>query len=91
MSKSVRRAGIVLALAALGTAGLIYVGVRQSMGTTCEVCITYNGRTACRTARGADQREAATTATQNACAFLAGGMTQTVQCQSRQPDSMTCE
>ncbi len=91
MSRSVRRAVIVLVLAALATVGLIAVGVRQSMSTTCEVCITFEGGSACRTAAGATEREATTTATSNACAFLASGMTRSVQCQNRLPDSVDCK
>jgi len=82
---------ILLGVAALATVGLIVVGVRQSLGAGCEVCVTFQDRTACRSAVGADEREATTTAIQNACAFLAGGMTQTVQCQNREPDSVVCE
>ena len=91
MNKSVRRAVIALAIAALATAGLILMGVRQSMGATCEVCVTYNGQTACRTAAGTDEEEATRTAQQNACALISAGMTQTIQCQNRVPDSVTCE
>ncbi len=78
-------------LAALATVGLLVLGVRQSMSVGCEVCVTFQGRTECRRAIGADEREATTTAIQNACAFLAAGMTQTVQCQNRAPDSVVCD
>ena len=81
----------MLVVLALVTVGLIAVGVRQSMSATCEVCITYNGRTVCRTAVGANEAEAATTATQNACGLMTAGMTQIVQCQNKQPDSVVCE
>jgi len=91
MTGSVKRGVIVLGLLALGTIGLIVVGVRQSLSASCEVCITFQGRTACRSAVGATDQEATTTAIQNACAFLAAGMTQTVQCQNRPPDSAVCE
>ena len=91
MNRNVKIGALVLTVLALGTIGLIVVGVRQSLGKSCEVCITYQGRTACRAAIGATEREATGTAIQNACAFLAAGMTQTVQCQNRQPDSVVCE
>jgi len=91
MTGSVKRGVIVLGLLALGTIGLIVVGVRQSLSAGCEVCITFQGRTECRSAVGATDQEATTTAIQNACAFLAAGMTQTVQCQNRRPDSAVCE
>ena len=91
VTRSVKRGVIVLGVFALATIGLLVVGVRESLSTGCEVCITYQGRTACRAAIGATQDEATTTAIQNACAFLAAGMTQTVQCQNRPPDSVICE
>ena len=91
MNRNVRNASIVLVIAALATAGLIVIGVRQSMGHECEVCITFEGRTACRPAKGASEQEAIQTATQNACALISSGMTQTVQCQNRPPDRVVCE
>ena len=91
MTRSVKRGAILLGLAALATIGLIVMGVRQSMNKSCEVCVTFQGRMACRTAVGATETEATTTAIQNACAFIAAGMTQTVQCQNRPPDSIVCE
>jgi hypothetical protein len=81
----------LLGLAALATVGLIAVGVRQSLSSSCEVCITFQGRTECRAAVGATEQEATTTAIQNACALISAGMTQTVQCQNRPPDSVICE
>ena len=91
MNKNVKVASIVLVVAALATVGLIVMGIQQSLGQECEVCITFEGRTSCRSATGTDKDEAISTATQNACALLASGMTRTVQCQNRQPDSITCE
>jgi len=91
VTRSVRWAAIALVVAATATVALIAVGVKQSMSKSCEVCVTFQGRNACRSAIGATEEEATTTAIQNACAFIAAGMTQTVQCQSRQPDSVVCE
>ena len=91
MTRSVKRGVIVLGIFALGTVGLLVMGVRQSLSKSCEVCITFQGRSACRVAVGATEEEARQTATQNACAFISAGMTQTVQCQNRPPDSVVCE
>lgn len=91
MNKNVRLASIALVVAAVATIGLIAMGIRQSLGRECEVCITFEGRTACRSATGTTEKEATETATQNACALIAAGMTQTVQCQNRRPDSVTCK
>ena len=91
MTTSIKRAAIVLCILALVTIGLIAMGVRQSLSTSCEVCMTFQGRTECRAAVGATEREATTTAVQNACGLISAGMTQTVQCQNREPDSVICE
>ena len=53
-----------------------------------EVCVTYDGRQQCRTALGASEAEARQTAQTNACALLAQGMTETMACQDKQPDSV---
>jgi hypothetical protein len=91
VTRSVKWGAILFAIAALATIGLLVLGVRQSLSASCEVCMTFQGRSTCRTAVGADEREATTTAIQNACALISAGMTQTVQCQNRAPDSIVCE
>jgi hypothetical protein len=52
----------------------------------CEVCITFAGRQACRTAGAATRDEARQTATVNACGLLSSGVTESTQCQSTPPD-----
>jgi len=50
-----------------------------------EVCVTFNGRTECRTASGSTEAEAQRTAIQNACALLASGMTDSIACDRSAP------
>jgi hypothetical protein len=57
---------------------------------TCEVCIAYEGRSACRKAEGTSAEEARRTATDMACAVLASGMTESLQCQRTEPQSVRC-
>ena len=59
---------------------LIVLAVRSSFKHTCEACVTFHGRMECRSASGQTPEEALRTAVDNACAFLASGMTETVQC-----------
>ena len=54
----------------------------------CEVCMEFNGRTACRTASGANEDEARRTATQSACAEVAPGMTDGIRCMDTEPKSV---
>ncbi len=76
-------------LAILFVAAVIAVVVLTSTGNAryrCEVCITYSGRSACRTAAARTRQEALRTATTNACAQIAAGVTETNQCENTQPD-----
>lgn len=54
----------------------------------CEVCITFQGRNACRTASARNRELALRTATDNACAQIASGVTDSNQCQNTPPDSV---
>lgn len=54
----------------------------------CEVCITYKGRKDCRVASASTQQGALRAATDNACAQLASGVTETTQCENTPPDSV---
>jgi hypothetical protein len=86
MSK-VTLVSILFGLAVL--AALIY----SSMGLqeqSCEVCITFNGRTNCATASAPSQEEATRTASDVACAPISSGMTESIQCSNTPPDSVKC-
>jgi hypothetical protein len=77
--------------AALGTLFLLIRAASGALGVSCEVCVTYRGRTACREALGPDREQATRTALDNACAFLASGMTEVVECTTRTaPEGVTC-
>ncbi len=54
----------------------------------CEVCITYRGQQACRTASASTRDLALRTATENACALLSSGVTDSNQCHNTPPDSV---
>ncbi len=68
-------AGVVLLL----FAALVYSTLSLAR-YECEVCVTFNGRSACRVAAGATREEAIRTASDNACAFLASGRTDSMAC-----------
>lgn len=55
----------------------------------CEVCITYRGQQSCRTASAVTREEARRTAASNACAQIASGMTESMQCENTAPDRVT--
>jgi hypothetical protein len=56
----------------------------------CTVCIEYEGQTQCRTVTGASEAEGLQSATTNACATLAGGMTDTIRCERTPPKKSEC-
>ena len=74
----------------------LFVGyvVYTSLGldkVSCEVCVEFRGETACRTASGTTREEAVRTATENACAQLVSGMTDSMDCGRTVPKSINCQ
>ena len=45
-----------------------------------EVCVEFQGRSACRTAGAATEQGALRTAQENACALVSSGVTDSMQC-----------
>ena len=80
------------AIAALGTLALLVTAARSAGSVSCEACVQYHGRTECREALGPTREEARRTAVDNACALLASGMTESVECTTRtEPLRVTCQ
>lgn len=53
-----------------------------------EVCVNFQGRTECRTASADTQDHALRSAQSNACALIASGVTDTMQCERANPNSV---
>jgi hypothetical protein len=73
--------------------GLVFIGllVYLTLGQKhyrVEVCVAYLGRTECRTASAATKQQAQRTATENACALIASGMTDSIACANTPPASV---
>jgi hypothetical protein len=82
------KAGVWIAIAAIVfIAAMIYstMGLRKNR---VEVCMEYQGRRACRTASGETPEKALRAATDNACALIASGVTDTIGCQQTRPVSV---
>jgi hypothetical protein len=80
-------------LTAAGIAGfalLLWWATAAHSAVECEACMEFAGRRACRSVRAGSREEAEQAAVQNACALLAGGVTQTLACQGSAPASLTC-
>jgi hypothetical protein len=70
-------------------AAVIYLSTRVAH-QTCRVCVTYAGRTICRTAASGTVKAAIESAVTSACSGLASGMTESIKCENTPPDSTEC-
>ena len=80
-----------MVLAAVFVAAVIAVVVFTTISTgqyRCEVCMSFEGRTACKTVRAASREQAEQMAIQNVCGEISSGMTSSMQCQATRPDSI---
>ena len=59
-------------------------------GVRCEVCITYNGLSQCRTVDGEREEYAHQAAVANLCAYLASGVTDGMACTRTPPTKSVC-
>jgi Na+-transporting methylmalonyl-CoA/oxaloacetate decarboxylase gamma subunit len=85
MSRSAK-VGIV-AVVGLFLAILIYSTLDLGR-VTVEVCVNFKGRDNCGTAAAPSEEEAVRAATDNACALLTSGMTESMACSRTQPTSV---
>jgi hypothetical protein len=53
-----------------------------------EVCMAYEGRTACRTVSAKSETAAVRAGSDNACADIASGVTDTMRCLAAEPKSV---
>ena len=86
------RSGVILIV--IGCLLFVAYVIYSSLGldrVSCEVCVEFRGQKACRTASGSNREEAIGTATENACAQIVSGMTDSMDCTGRPPRSVSCE
>jgi hypothetical protein len=91
-----RRAGsrrvatwLTVVLSAAFAALVIYRSLHAA-GYRCEVCIQFDGRSACRTVEGPTELEARSGAINNTCAQLASGVTDSMACERTTPYQASC-
>jgi hypothetical protein len=77
--------GLLFVLAVLAVLVYSSMSLRQYR---VEVCMQYSGRTECRVASGTSREFALRTATSNACALIASGVTETRGCEMAPPVSV---
>jgi len=83
------KAALISVLFLLAFVGLVVYSTLDLNKVSCEVCMTFNGRTNCAKASGTSAEEAQRTATDTACAPISGGMTESISCSNTPPDSVT--
>jgi hypothetical protein len=86
MSKNVV-IGLVSALAVLAFVIFLTYSSMHGVKYRVNVCVTFQGRTECRTASADSREHAQSTAQSNACGLLASGVTETMQCEHLDPTS----
>ena len=82
-----RIAGLLLGAAFIAA---LFFATRRESAVQCELCISYGGRTACRTAAAADRDAAVRAAISTACAALASGVTRGLECDRMPPQKLRC-
>lgn len=78
--------------AALGIAFIAAViwAAFEATQVQCEVCVEFQGRSACSTAQAADVIQAEAQALSGACSQVTGGVTETLGCDRTPPKSRRC-
>ena len=79
-------AGIVFVVVAIALIIMLSVSNKNVRG---EVCMEFNGRIACKTVSGETRDYVIQTARTGACAEIAGGVTDTINCEREAPKSIT--
>jgi len=68
---------------------VVYLSTRIA-SHECRVCVTFMGRTICRTGASGTEKAAIESAVTSACSGLASGMTDSIRCENTPPDNVSC-
>ncbi len=74
----------------LGVVGLMVYTLIKEGATECRVCMSFNGRRQCATARGPGEEQARTEAQNTACSRIARGMQDSTACTNSDPIEVAC-
>ena len=85
------RFAVATLIFALGVIALVFFSLQGVTEYTCDVCVTYKGRTECRTGQGRTKEDAVQKAQTAACAVMTAGMDEVVNCGNTEPKSVSCE
>jgi hypothetical protein len=79
---------ILVVLFILALIGLIAFSTFGGPRYRVRVCMSYAGRSSCKTVSAKNDVSAVRSATENACADIASGVTDTMRCQQSEPQSI---
>ena len=82
------KAGVVIALVIVAVLGLIAYSTFSASPYRVKACMTFKGQTACKIVKGKSEKGALETAITGACADIASGVTDTINCTQSQPSSV---
>jgi hypothetical protein len=68
--------------------GAVVLSTPRTQPFRCRICMSFKGRRDCRTGSAQTGMEAQRAAIMNACAQLAGGVTESNQCENTPPESI---
>ncbi len=85
-----KRSTVIVLIVVLAIAGLFFYMTTARASTTCQVCVTYGGRSNCATAVGSDEKDAREGAQTTACGPIAAGMDASIACGRVEPTSAEC-
>lgn len=85
-----KRSTLITLIAVLAIAGLFFYMTTARASTTCEVCVTFQGRTNCASAVGPTEEDAREGAQTTACGPIASGMDASIACDRTPPASVRC-
>ena len=85
-----KRSTLLTLAAVLAFAALLLYSTLSGPKTECEVCVSFNGRDNCATARGGNELEAQRSAQSTACGTIASGMAESINCGNVVPKSKRC-
>jgi hypothetical protein len=85
----VKKAALIGIIFLVAIAAAIYYSTASLAAHRVEVCMEFKGLTSCRTASGSTEEFALRTATNNACATISSGVTDSIACDQSKPTKVT--
>lgn len=81
------KTGIAIAIFIAAFLGLVAYSTLGGVRYRVQLCMAYKGQTACKTVSGKSEKSALETAITGACADIASGVTDTMNCTQSEPQS----